>query len=66
MLVQDGAPTMRGLTWAQAEQEAAKRAKKYEGHVGGTSRRVPEYNIKLDTALIAEHDMNYRWWKENK
>lgn len=66
MVTQDGRPLKRGLTRPEAERHAEYLAHGYESHAASSKRRVAEFEVKLDKALVAESDANFRWLKENK
>lgn len=66
MVTQDGRPLRRGLTRPEAEQYANYLARGYESHRASDKRRVAEFDIRLDTTLMAEHDANYKSFKENR
>lgn len=60
MVVQDGRPLKRGLSFAQAEAHAAYLARGYESHRASDKRRVAEFEVKLDKGLLAELDANWK------
>lgn len=62
-VVQDGRPLKRGLSRRDAENYATQLARGYERHRASDKRRVAEFDIKLDTTLMAEHDANYMAFK---
>jgi hypothetical protein len=63
MVTQDGRPLKRGLSKSEAERHAAYLATGYESHRASDRRRVAEFDVKLDTELVAQHDEN---WKRRK
>ncbi len=65
-VVQDGRPLRRGLTRSDAERYADQLARGYERHRASDKRRVAEFDIRLDTTLMAEHDANYTLFKEGR
>jgi hypothetical protein len=64
MVTQDGKPLRRGLTKSQADKQAAELARGFESHRANDKRRVAEFDVKLDRELIASHDANWNWLKE--
>lgn len=65
MVVQDGRPLRRGLSYSAAVAYADKLARGYESHRASDKRRVAEFEVKKDTNLITTHDQNWKWLKEN-
>ena len=63
MVTQEGRPLQRGLSRSEAERHAAYLARGYESHRANDKRRVAEFEVKLDNALVAAHDAN---WKQRK
>lgn len=65
-VLQDGRPLRRGLTRRAAESFAAQMASGFEARCTSDKRRVAEFEIRRDTAMVAEHDANYKRLKENR
>lgn len=64
VVLQDGRPLRGGLSKSEAEAFAAKLARGYESHRASDKRRVAEFEVKPDHALMREHDENWKFIKE--
>lgn len=65
-VTQDGRPLKRGLSRPDAERYAAYLAHGYESHRASDKRRVAEFDIRPDAPLMAELDLNYKAFKEQR
>lgn len=60
MVTQDGCPIKHGMTKAQAERHASYLAGGYLSHRANDKRRVAEFEVKVDKALMRELDENWK------
>ncbi len=57
---QDGRPIKHGLSRQQAERHAAYLAEGYLSHRANDKRRVAEFEVKVDTALMRDLEENWK------
>ena len=57
---QDGRPIKHGLSRQQAERHAAYLAEGYLSHRANDKRRVAEFEVKVDKALMRDLEENWK------
>jgi hypothetical protein len=60
VVLQDGRPVKHGLSREQAEKHAAYLADGYLRHRANDKRRVAEFEVKVDKALMRDLDENWK------
>jgi hypothetical protein len=60
VVMQDGRPVRHGLSRQQAERHAAYLAEGYLAHRANDKRRVAEFEVKVDTALMRDLEENWK------
>jgi hypothetical protein len=66
VLLQDGKPIQRGLSYPQACRMAEHHAQGYKRGRENEKRRIPAFDVRPDEQLLAESNANYRAYKEGE